>query len=384
MKKEIDDSVLDKIIRNTMGVMEDSKEQIFEIYESARNEVAHLHDDLMKIRRELEILMKKSEKLKHQEKASRQHLMEVSKSFKEYTEEDIKRCYEQTKDLQVQVAVISEKENSLVLQRNIIEFRLKDLQKTVGRAKKLVSQVGVVLGYLTAEMGEVAAKVEAVNNDKLLAPMVIKAQEDERLRVSREIHDGPAQLLANVMYRSSVCEELISKDIDHAKLEIKGIREHLRTCLAETRKIIFDLRPMTLDDLGLIATLYHFIHKFEERTGIVIEFNVIGEELNMKKHIEIGLFRVIQEALNNIQKHAQVKLAKIVLEYNPEYVSVVIADEGCGFKLTAFQKNCRENESYGILGMEERIKILKGQMNIVSKPKKGTKLKIIVPLVETE
>ncbi|MBP2629715.1 MAG: degS [Firmicutes bacterium] len=380
----IDEKTLDSIIKNTMHVMEDSKTQIFEIYEGARNEVICVQTDIDVMKETLELTIKQVDEITKLEKQSRQRLMEVSGNFQIYTEADIKRCYDQTKNLQVRLAVVQEQEQYLIKQRNDLEIRLRKLQKTAEKAKQLVAQVGVVLGYLTAQFSAVATQMENVNQDKLFGPMVIKAQEDERLRVSREIHDGPAQLMANVIYRSSACERLIDKDVEKAKVELRELREQIRSCLSETRKIIFDLRPMILDDLGLIATIHYFINKLEQRVGLRVNFNVIGDETKVAKHIEISLFRVIQEALNNIHKHAGVDAAKVVIEYNNEYISVVIEDEGQGFNVDEVDSTHPDTDCYGLLGMSERIKILKGQLLVDSKAFQGTKIRVLVPLTEKE
>lgn len=380
----IDEKQLDTIIKNTMHVMEESKTQIFEIYEGARNEVLCVQTDIDVLKETLELTIKQVDETTKLEKQSRQRLMEVSGNFHTYTEADIKRCYDQTKNLQVRLAVMQEQEQYLIKQRNDLEIRLRKLQKTADKAKQLVAQVGVVLGYLTAQFSAVATQMENVSQDKLFGPLVIKAQEDERLRVSREIHDGPAQLMANVIYRSSACERLIDKDIEKAKVELRELREQIRSCLSETRKIIFDLRPMTLDDLGLIATIHYFINKLEQRVGLRVNFNVIGDETKVAKHIEISLFRVIQEALNNIHKHAGVDSANVVIEYNNEYISVVIEDEGQGFNINEADCTNPDTDCYGLLGMEERIKILKGQFLVDSKAFQGTKIRVLVPLTEKE
>ena len=152
--------------------------------------------------------------------------------------------------------------------------------------------------------------------------------------------------------------------------------------MTETRKIIFDLRPMGLDDLGLVATIFHFLEKFEERNHLIVDFNVIGEEVRLARHIEIGVFRIVQEGINNIHKHAQVDQAKLVLEFHHEYLSITVEDEGIGFNED--DVDVHEGECYGLLGMKERISLLKGRLTIISKAFEGTKLRILIPLVDKE
>ncbi len=378
--RNLNDKVLDNIIKDTIHAMENGKTQIFEIYEAACNEVKNVKKDIVSLKKMAEEIIEKVDAQVRKERQSRMKLMQVSKNFQQYTENDIRICYEETQKIQIEVAVLREQEQNIRNKRNEMERRLKQLLGTVEKAKQLVSQVGVVLGYLSAQMGAVVSKMEEINQEKMLGATIIKAQEDERLRISREIHDGPAQMMANLVYRADICERLLDVDTNRVKDELQELRAQVRNCLSETRKIIFDLRPMGLDDLGLVATVFHFLEKFEARNGLIVEFNVIGEEWRLAKHIEIGVFRMIQEGINNIHKHAKVTQAKLIVEYHSEYLSITIEDKGIGFDETDVQSE----DCYGLLGMKERISLLKGRLTIVSRPFEGTKLRILIPLIEKE
>lgn len=379
-----DEKKLDDILKGTIKAIDASKTQIFDIYDGARTEMDHIKEDIEVINAKVRKIIEKVDTLEKEEHNARKKLVQVSSNFSIFSEADIRVCYEHTKNIQIELAVIREQEQNLRTQRNSLEMRLKRLRGTVDKAKQLVTQVGVVLGYLSAQMGDVVSQMKAVSQDKLFGAQVIKAQEAERLRVSREIHDGPAQLIANVIYRSSICERLVDLDTEKAKHELQGLREQIRGCLGEIRKIIFDLRPMTLDDLGLVATLHHFLDKFKKRTGVKVSLNVIGEECKINKHVEISIFRIIQEALNNIDKHAKTSDAKLSLEYNSEYISIYVEDFGKGFLIDDANAEDSGGEHYGLLGMKERVKILNGQFLIESILGRGTKIRILIPLSEIQ
>lgn len=382
--KNLSEKTLDKIIKDTIEAMENGKTQIFEIYEAAQTEVKNVRGDIELLKKQVAGIIQKVDQKGKEERLARNKLVRVSSNFKTYTEEDIKICYEETRQIQIDLAVLREQEQSLRNKRNEMEIRLKQLLQTVERAKQLVSQVGVVLGYLSAHMGAVAAKMEEMHQEKMLGPAIIKAQEDERLRISREIHDGPAQMMASVVYRADVCERLMERDMEQAKQELKELREQVRTCLAETRKIIFDLRPMGLDDLGLVATIFHFLEKFEKRENVMIDFRVIGEEQRISKHMEICIFRIIQEAVNNIKKHANTDRGQLVLEYHDDYIYITIEDQGDGFDIEDLElRRQSEQECFGLLGMKERIQLVKGRMTMISKPFEGTKIRILLPVKES-
>lgn len=380
--EDLDERTLDKIVNGAIEAMESSRTQIFDIYENSRAEVDNIKLEIERARAKVAAVIDKVDELETKELKARNRLVVVSSNFKKYTEDDIKLTYEEAKILQIELAVLREQEVNLRQHRDSLEMRLKKLQGTADKAKQLVAQVGVVLGYLDQKMGEVVNKIEAASQEKAFGEQIIKAQEDERLRVSREIHDGPAQLMANVIYQSSMCERLIDIDANRAKEGLQQLREQIRSCLTEIRKIIFDLRPMTLDDLGLVAAVEQFLEKFENRFGVKVDFEFMGNECRLNKHAEASMFRIIQESLNNVYKHAHVKKAKLKLVYTFENITMIIEDKGCGFITESLKTEKDKAECYGVMGMKERVKLLKGQFSLQSQPGCGTKLRIMLPVRE--
>lgn len=374
--KNLDTKVLDKIVKSTIAVIEKSKSQIFDIYEAARAEMEKVRQDVERIKQETADIIFKVDDLEKKERRSRLRLMEVSRNFRQYTEADIKGAYEETSNVQLELAMARLQEQNLRRQRDDLELRLKALKNTVEKAENLVSQVGAVLGYLGNQMDSVVTQIESLQASQIFGAKIIRAQEEERRRVAREIHDGPAQAMANIVFRAEVCERLIETDIARAKNELKDLREQVRTALRETRKIIFDLRPMTLDDLGLVPTIRRVVETIKERSHIFPEVKILGEEKRLDTHIEIGLFRIIQEALNNVEKHSKACTVWVRIDFRPGVVSAVIEDDGQGF-------DSAENvgsESFGLMGMRERINLLRGELTIRSEVGKGTRIFVTVPL----
>ncbi len=374
--KNLDVKILDKIVKGTVAAVEKSKSQIFDIYEAARGETENVRRDVERIKQETAEIIFKVDELERKERRSRLRLMEVSRNFRNYTEVDIKAAYEDTSNVQLELAMARLQEQNLRRQRDDLEMRLRVLKNTVEKAEELVSQVGAVLGYLGNQMGTVVTQIESLQASQIFGAKIIRAQEEERRRVAREIHDGPAQAMANIVFRAEVCERLIDTDIARSKHELKDLREQVRVALRETRKIIFDLRPMTLDDLGLVPTVRRVLDTMKERCGIFPEVIIIGEEKRLDSHIEIGLFRIIQEALNNVEKHARASGVWVRLDFRLSIVSAVVEDNGRGF---ASADNLG-SESFGLMGMRERINLLGGELNIKSEIGKGTRIYAAVPL----
>ncbi|MEN6413832.1 MAG: sensor histidine kinase [Veillonellales bacterium] len=374
--KKLDVKALDKIVKNTIKAIEKGKDQIFDIYEAARNEMENVKKDVERAKQETADIIFKVDELVKKERRARLRLVEVSRNFRIYKEEDIRKAYEEANNLQVDLAVTREHEQNLRHQRDDLEIRLKSLKDTVEKAENMVSQVGVAMEYLGNQMGNVVTHIESLQQSQIFGAKIIQAQEEERRRVAREIHDGPAQSMANVVFRAEVCERLVDIDLVRAKTELSDLREQVRSCLKETRKIIFDLRPMTLDDLGLAPTVKRFLDTLKERSGLAVEFRIIGEEKRLESYLEIGLFRIIQEALNNVDKHAAAKNVWLVIEFRSSFISAVVEDDGCGFD------NAEHigNENFGLIGMRERMSSLNGELAIKSEKGKGTKVRIKVPL----
>lgn len=367
---------LDQIVKSTIEAVEKSKGQIFDIYEASRREMEHLQRDVERLKQQTAEIIFKVDDIEKRERRSRLRLMEVSRDFHRYSEAHIKEAYEEANRLQVDLAVLRSQEQSLRRMRDEAEVRLKTLKETVDKAERLVSQVGVVLSFLSTEMGGVVNQLETLQQKQYFGAKIIQAQEEERRRVAREIHDGPAQSMANIVFRAEVCEHFLESDIERARNELQELRALVRSSLAEVRKIIFDLRPMTLDDLGLVATVKRALEGVEKRSGLVCELRVSGSAQRLDSHIEVGVFRIVQEAVTNVEKHAQARHVVVQLDYSFQFITAVVEDDGQGI---ADLEDIGE-ESFGLMGMKERVSLLGGEITIESTPGEGTRIKARIPL----
>ncbi len=206
-----------------------------------------------------------------------------------------------------------------------------------------------------------------------LLEKIISAQEDERRRIARELHDEAGQALTALILNLEMAEQT-GQGADPPRLRrLRGIAEDT---LAELRRLIYDLRPTILDDLGLAAAVRWYVKETIEPQGLAVSMTITGADDRLPHHVETAVFRIVQEALTNILKHAQARHAEITLQIGPAEVRVRVADDGRGFDLS--EVVTRREGGMGLMGMRERAELLGGRLQMTSGPQ-GTQVDAVIP-----
>ncbi|MFJ7977680.1 sensor histidine kinase [Peribacillus sp. NPDC096379] len=375
--KKMDVKALDMIVETMITTVGDSKVEIFEIQEQCLREFEEITKELEEVKIQVAIVIEECDILEKKARLSRKRLSEVSEYFNDFSEQQVRDAYEVAHKLQADLQMNSQIEKQLRLRRDDLERRLRGLEQTIDRAEHLVSQISVVLNYLTSDLKQVAPALEDAKRKQDFGLKIIEAQEEERKKLSREIHDGPAQMLANVMMRSDLIDRIYrERGGDEAIIEIRNLKVMVRNALYEVRRIIYDLRPMALDDLGLIPTLRKYLQTTEDYNyGIQMTFINLGEEKRLPSDMEVALFRLVQESIQNALKHAEPKSIQVKLSMTKEMVIVMVRDDGIGF-----DSDVQKAGSFGLMGMKERVELLEGEMTIDSHQGIGTLVSVKVPL----
>lgn len=374
---QIDIASLDVIFNRMLETITSSKDDVFIISEQSRRNFEEMQQELEVVRHEIKIIIDESDNLEKLLQLSRQRLVVVSKSFNNHSEEQIRAAYENTSNLQLKVSLCREREKQLRDKRDDLERRLRTLYDTIERADHIVNQVNVVINFLTTDLKNVGAALEQAKIKQDFGIRIIAAQEEERKRLSREIHDGPAQMMANVLMRSNLIDRTFrEKGADAALKEIHDLKISVRNALSEVRRIIYDLRPMALDDLGIDPTLKKYLSTIMEyNPGVEIQFLSYNNERRIPSDYEVAVFRLVQESVNNALKHGKPNLIIVKLEWLCDEINVVVKDNGVGFDTESVREG-----SFGIIGMKERLDLLKGSMKISSSIGKGTTILMKIPL----
>jgi signal transduction histidine kinase len=212
---------------------------------------------------------------------------------------------------------------------------------------------------------------------------VIQAQENERHRVARELHDDIGQALTALVLVLGVIQDALPAQADRERLILEDATGLAENVMSGLRRVIADLRPPVLDDLGLVPALRRLGRDLQERAGVTVVVETDETNARLPPEVEITLFRVAQEALANIGKHAQARQARIILRLDPRQVTLRITDDGRGLTpatSTDREDAHREQGHFGLLGMQERVALLNGILRVESAPRQGTMVWVELPL----
>ena len=217
-----------------------------------------------------------------------------------------------------------------------------------------------------------------------LLEKAVESQENERKRVAVEIHDGIGQQLVGALYRIQAFAHLLTEEkFIEARVEAEEVRSLLEKAVGELRQVLAGLHPHSLDELGLVSALRQEAERFRRETNTPCRFTVDGSPADLTSSQEAAIYRVVQEALANVRKHAHATEASIELRYQPEAVSLAISDNGKGFDPEQVNNSLALGHM-GLAGMKERAEMLGGTLSINSSPRKGTLVVLTIPLTKED
>lgn len=367
--QKIENDLIDEIKSKKSLVFEQYK-VISEINESIMESYARVKENENKLLKKIAIKQNELNKIKKE-------LAVMRKSFSEIDSQQMKSTFEFVHTMQTELFVLEEESRSYEASRTKLQQEVDQAEKELHYVESLQKKLSVITNFMQLDQTSYEAYHEEVNQ----LPMglkILEAQESEKKRVAREIHDGPAQMLANIMMQYEFIEQSFLKgDTKSALAEVKDLRENIQFALAEIRHIIFDLRPMSLDDLGIQPTIKKHVLTVEKQSGIPICLTIKGFDKRLKSHYEVAIFRLVQEALQNAVSHANASTIHVSLEMLNKNVNIIIKDNGDGFDVKNIKK-C--SQSYGLMGMKERVDLLKGKIAIQTQDNVGTTIKIRIPI----
>lgn len=249
--------------------------------------------------------------------------------------------------------------------------RLKSDQEHMEQYAKVLTKVSSRLdGIISA-----APDKRSLSAASQTLEAVIRAQEVERQRLSRQMHDGPAQALSNFILQMEIAVRLFDLDQSKAREELQNLRKSASSTFQNIRDFIFELRPMMLDDLGLVPTLNRYLDNIKTQNNIEIQFTPSGGDNRLVSYREVMVFRAVQELVGNAIRHGQGTLVKILLDITPFEVRLVVDDNGKGFDVASLAAS----SGTGLKVIQDRVAILGGEMDIDSVPGQGSRINFTIP-----
>jgi two-component system sensor histidine kinase DegS len=255
------------------------------------------------------------------------------------------------------------------------------LEKLQSNQRNMTNYVNLLHGILDFT-NQTAYEPQAPEGEDVAQPLVVRiieAQERERQKLSRQMHDGPAQSLTNLILQAEICERLFETDADRARAELASLRNSVAATFQTVKGFILNLRPMMLDDLGVIPTLRRYVDSFADNSGVATHLTVTGKERRLVPHKEVTVFRLIQELLNNAVEFSRATSVHIGLDIGDDLVRVSVEDNGTGFEFTEVL-NSPHAEEMGLTTMRERVEMLGGQIHVDSGLGRGTKVGFELPI----
>lgn len=321
--------------------------------------------------KEIDILIKQSaaevERLAQRNAQVTNYTRQLQTNFETLPREDIKEAYEALNDVQQRLFTMRGQLEKLQSDQRNLE-RLSEFQRR--------------LLDLTEDMGSVptSAKnpVRKIAGDQSNVIRVIQTEELGRQSLVRRMHDGPASSLSNFILQAEICQRFFDVNPDRARAELNALKGAAAATFNDVKDFIFDLRPMMLDDLGVVPTLRRYVESFQEKNSISVPITVTGVERRLESHIEVTIFRGVQELLNNSLLHAQATQVQVSLDLAQDLVQAVVEDNGSGFNVDETLNS--NNRTIGLSSLRERIEMLGGEMKIQSRMGHGTRVEFAIPI----
>lgn len=214
---------------------------------------------------------------------------------------------------------------------------------------------------------------------------LLETQEMDRNRISRDLHDSTVQSLTSLGHKMEYCSKMVDRDPVKVKLELQSMIDLNKEIINDMREIIYDLRPMSLNNIGLVSTIEAFCLHLRRNDNFDVVYQTIGEEQELSSIFKVTLYRIIQEACNNAVRHSKAKKVYVKLSFLENFIEIDVEDNGVGFDINEVENRAKEDflHGFGLSTMKERARLLSGSFFIDSKPGTGTKIHVCVPVTST-
>jgi two-component system sensor histidine kinase DegS len=333
--------------------------------EEIRAELEQSHRELKEISMMIEQSLLEVTKLQQRNSSITQHLQQTQSQFESVSKADVRMAYDAALDAQQRLFIMRGQIEKLHSDQTHIQRYSGILAKT----QQALEMLGLKQENNKPGLSDMAQTVE----------MIIQAQESERQKLARQMHDGPAQALSNFILQTEIAMRFFDNDPSKAKDELSSLKAAATTTFQKVRDFIFELRPMMLDDLGLTPTLNRYVESYRGQSGIEIRLVTSGVEQRLESYVEVMIFRAIQELLSNAARYSQATQIKVQIDTLDTSVRVNVEDNGRGFNVDTMGAK----GGMGLKVIHERVEMLGGTIEIHSVIGQGTHVLFQIPTGKT-
>lgn len=335
-----------------------------DIVEEARAERDRVDAELREVNSKLEQSRGEMERLAKNNARVTGEVKNLEKDFEAVPRASIKQVYEAAQDAQQRLFVMRGQVDRLQADQTNLKRYLKTLDR--------------LLNVVADEPATGDAEVDSEVSTKNTNIRIIEAAEDERKRLATKMHDGPAQSLTNFILQAEICQRLFDKDQGRAREELTNLKNSASSTFQKVRDFIFDLRPMMLDDLGLMPTVRRYVEAFQEKSPISVNLVTSGEHRRLESHREVIVFRSLQELMTNVRDHANATEVTVTLDMGGDQIRASVEDNGRGFG-TGELSDPSSDLAMGLGTIQERVGLIGGEVHIDSASGQGSKVVINIP-----
>ncbi len=322
------------------------------------------YDETNRALKEITLMLEQSRveltKLTQRNAAVTAHLQQIHDQIGRIPAEEVRTVYDSALDAQQRLFVM--------------RGQLEKLQSDQTHLERYRSQLDRLKGSVSAE-GK-GSSIKSGGTGMSNVEMLVNAQEAERQRLSRQMHDGPAQALSNFILQTEIAMRLLDVDPAQAKNELGNLKVAAMSTFQKVRNFIFELRPMMLDDLGVAPTIRRYADTFKDQAGVEVSVLISGTERRLESYVEVMIFRSMQELLSNAVHQNQATVVKIQMDMGDTLVRLTVDDNGKGMDTDQLAKE----PNLGLKLIKERSEMLGGKFELDSTPGKGSRITLSIPV----
>jgi len=343
-----------------------------EIVSTITDEMKRIKDRLQEIKAQIDQTQQVVDREQHRNSDIATELSIIQENFDTVPRQDIRSKYDEAMDARFRLATM----------RGQLE-KFQDNRTTLEKQQTLLSNL---LGKLQG-VGAIAAAEEPAESSAPKATMnivrIVQAQEEERQRLARQMHDGPAQSLTNFILQTEICQRLFDRDPQRAAEELNNLKSTASVTFQKVRDFIFDLRPMMLDDLGVVPTVRRYVDSFREKNDVEVKLDILGDERRLETHREVLIFRAIQELMAQSRDYATATGLSIRLDMTSNTIKIQVVDNGRGFDAESIFRTSddhpAEARAQSLITLKEKFELVGGSFTAQSSETDGTTIRLELP-----